>query len=161
MLQYLREAIGQNMSNIKGSKLFRETIRILERKLGAMEESELSGFGITPAQCYALIEIGRTRTISLNELSHIMKLDASTLSRTVNNLVTRGLVSRESDPEDRRFVTIKLTDQGEALYNDLDGAIDEDFGLIFAQIPEQKRGQVLEDLIMIIEAMDKSGCCPI
>lgn len=149
------------MSNIKGSKLFRETIRILGRKLDVMEESQLSGFGITPAQCCALIEIGHTRTISLNELSHVMRLDASTLSRTVNNLVTSGLVSREADPEDRRFVTITLTEQGEALYTDIDNAMDEDFGLILAQIPEQKRGQVLEDLIMIIEAMDKSGGCPV
>jgi DNA-binding MarR family transcriptional regulator len=148
------------MSNIKGSKLFRETIRILERKLEMMEDGELAGRGITPAQCHALIEIGRMNTKTLNELSHIMSLDASTLSRTVNNLVTSGLVLREADPEDRRCVSITLTERGAELYADMENTMDVHFDMIFARVPEQKRGQILEYLILIIEAMDKSGCCP-
>lgn len=147
------------MSNIKGSKLFRETIRILERKLGVLEDGELACCGITFAQCHALVEIGRTKTISLSELSQIMGLDSSTLSRTVNNLVTSGLALRESDPGDRRYITITLTPEGEELFASIESVMDDYFDQIFAQIPESKRGQILEDLILIIEAMDKSGCC--
>jgi DNA-binding MarR family transcriptional regulator len=145
------------MSNIKGSKLFRETIRILERKLGAMEQNELLSCGVSLAQCYALIEIGRMETVSLNELAQILDLDSSTLSRTVNNLVTSGLALRETDPDDRRYVTIKLTEQGREQFAALEGTLDDNFDNIFAGIPESKRGQILEDLILIIEAMDKSG----
>jgi DNA-binding MarR family transcriptional regulator len=147
------------MSNIKGSKLFRETVRILERKLGVLEDGEVACCGITMAQCHALVEIGRMQTISLGELAQMLDLDSSTLSRTVNNLVTSGLASREADPGDRRFITISLTDKGRELFADVENAMDEYFDRIFAQIPEQKRGQILEDLILIIEAMDKSECC--
>lgn len=147
------------MSSIKGSKLFRETVRILKRKLGVMEDGELDCCGITYAQCCALIEIGRMQTISLGELAQVLNLDSSTLSRTVNNLVTGGLVLREADPDDRRCITITLTEQGKEMFTGLESAMDEYFDQIFAQIPESKRGQILEDLILIIEAIDKSGCC--
>ncbi|MDP4090219.1 MAG: helix-turn-helix domain-containing protein, partial [Bacillota bacterium] len=76
-------------------KQLREMIRILERKLGIFEESEFSCCGITFSQCHALIEIGRAKNISLNELAELLNLENSTMSRTVNNLVTSDLAKRD------------------------------------------------------------------
>jgi DNA-binding MarR family transcriptional regulator len=147
------------MSSVKGSKLFRETIRILKHKLALMEDGELACCGVTFAQCHALVEIGRMQNISLSDLAQVMALDSSTLSRTVNSLVTGGFASRETDPGDRRFVTITLTEQGRRLCAGIEDALDEYYDRIFAQIPESKHSQILEDLILIIEAADRSGCC--
>lgn len=147
------------MSNVKGSKLFREAIRILNRKLGAIEEGGFFFCGVTFSQCYALIEIGRAQKISLCELADILSLDNSTMSRTVNNLVNSGLVIRETDPQDRRCLTITLTEKGQKMFEQAEGVMDGYFDDIFEHIPEEKRKDILDDLILIIEAVDKSGCC--
>ena len=82
--------------------------RILERKIGVLDDIQSSCCGVTFAQCHAIVEIGRASTLSLNDLADILGLDKSTMSRTINNLVNEGLVARELDNEDRRFVRIEL-----------------------------------------------------
>ncbi|HBG22772.1 MAG TPA: MarR family transcriptional regulator, partial [Peptococcaceae bacterium] len=61
---------------------------------------------MTYSQCHTLVEIGRKRCLSINELADLLGLDKSTMSRTVNTMVEQGLVTREPDPADRRYVNI-------------------------------------------------------
>lgn len=145
------------MSNIRGSKLFREAVRILYRKFGALEDLEFSRGRITPTQCRALDEIGRAERTSLRELADILGLDLSTMSRTVNNLVSAGLAARETDPQDRRYLSIALTEDGQKLFNEIEESIEAHFDDIFVHVPEAKRKDVLENLILVIEAVDKSS----
>lgn len=53
------------MNNFTKSKQLREMIRIFERKLGVLGNCQSDCCGITLAQCHALVEIGRSRKISL------------------------------------------------------------------------------------------------
>ena len=102
---------GDYMEN-KESNYLRELIRVLVRNLGILEKSDSNCCGVTISQCHAIVEVGRVGEISLNELAELLTLDKSTMSRTINNLVEDGLVVRELHPEDRRYITIKLTDEG-------------------------------------------------
>ncbi len=147
------------MGDVKDSKRFRETIRVLNRRLGVLEEGGFFCCGVTFSQCYALIEIGRAQTISLCKLAEILGLDNSTMSRTVNNLVNSGIAVRGTDPHDRRCLTIALTEAGQKLFEQAESIMDGYFDEIFGHIPEEKRKNVLEDLSLILEAVDKSGCC--
>lgn len=147
------------MNDTKELKAFREMIRTLERKLGILEDGELSCCGITLAQCYALVEIGRAKSISLNELAVLLNLENSTVSRTVNNLVTDDYVTREPDPKDRRYIAIALTPKGRELFEKVQDGTDEYFEDIFTQIPKEKREQVMESLTLIVDAINKSSCC--
>jgi len=144
---------------LKNATLFREYIRLLERKLGLLNESEMSCCGVTMAQCHAIVEIGREKDISLNKLSELLNLDNSTLSRTVNNLVNANLVTRELDSQDRRYVTISLTNDGKKIYEDIETGMNTYFKGIFGSIPDSKKEQVMESLEILLEAIDKSECC--
>jgi DNA-binding MarR family transcriptional regulator len=137
----------------------RELIRILERKLGVLEECEFSCCGITISQCHALVEIGRAKNISLNELAELLNLENSTMSRTVNNLVTSELVKRDIDPQDRRYVAISLTDNGLKLYESIEDEMNLYFKNIYDRIPDSKKEQVLESIEILLEAIDKNEFC--
>jgi DNA-binding MarR family transcriptional regulator len=145
--------------DIKGSHYLRELIRILVRNLGILEKSEASCCGTTVSQCHAIVEIGRLNEISLNELAELLALDKSTMSRTINNLVESGLVVRELHSEDRRFVTIKLTDEGKGVFESIEGSMEQYYKSIFSSIPEEKREQVLESLQLVIDAARQNKCC--
>lgn len=134
-------------------KNLRESVRQMERKLGILEESEVSCHGISLAQCHALVEIGRAKSISLIELSELLNLDSSTMSRTVNNLVNNGMVERELDSNDRRYVTIKLTENGLKKFKGIEDNMNLYFTNIFESIPSEKQEQVLESLQILITAI--------
>lgn len=146
------------MNTTDDSKQLREIIRLLERKLGIVQEDEISCCGITMAQCHALVEIGRAKTISLNELAELINLEKSTMSRTVNNLVSSELAKREIDPQDRRYVSISLTNSGIKLYEDIEGGMNLYFKNVLEAIPENKKQQVLESLQILLEAISKNEC---
>lgn len=138
-------------------KQLREYIRLLERKLGALNDHEMSCCSITMAQCHAIVEIGRAGNISLIDLANLLNLDNSTMSRTVNNLVNSDYVSRELSSVDRRYITISLTDKGSQLFNSIEDNMEEKFITIYDSIPENKRAQVLESLKLLSDAFN--NCC--
>jgi DNA-binding MarR family transcriptional regulator len=74
--------------------------------------------------------------------------------------VSAGLAVREPDPEDRRYLSIALTEDGQKLFNEIEESMDAHFDDIFVHVPEEKRKVVLENLILVIEAVDKSGALP-
>ena len=147
------------MNYIDDPKKLREMVRILERKLGILQESEFSCCEITITQCHALVEIGRSKSISLNELAELLNLENSTMSRTVNNLVIKELTKRDIDPLDRRYVTISLTDSGYKLYEGIEEDMNLYFSKVYDSIPENKKQQVLESVQILLEAISKNECC--
>lgn len=138
---------------MENAKKLREEIRILERKLGALEECHKC-CSVTMAQCHAIVEIGRSEKISLNQLADLLNLENSSMSRTVNNLVNKGFVIRDIDMQDRRYVTISLTDKGMDLFKDIEKDMDDYFLKIYETIPRENRKQVIEGLSILIEAIN-------
>lgn len=144
---------------MEGSKNLRELLRILVKNLGILEKSEASCCGTTLAQCHAIVEIGREKQISLNELSELLGLDKSTMSRTINNLVENELTIRETHQEDRRYVTIELTEKGKDVFSVIENSMEQYYQDIFNSIPEDKREQVIESLKLLTNAVKENKCC--
>jgi DNA-binding MarR family transcriptional regulator len=143
----------RNMNDTPKSKILRELMRLMERKLGALKAGKIAGRGVTMAQVHALVEIGRAGSLSLVDLSKLLDLDNSTMSRTVHNLVTSGLAARELDPQDRRYVTIRLTDDGTTLFKDVEEEMDRHYEHVYKTIPEENREEVLESLQVLLKAL--------
>lgn len=141
----------------QGSKALRELIRILVRDLGVLEKNDASCCEVSLAQCHAIVEIGRKGKISLVDLASMLGLDKSTMSRTINNLVELNLVIRDLDMENRRYVIIQLTDKGSSVFRNIEESMYEYYNNIFNSIPENKRGQVIESLQLLKEAVESNN----
>ncbi|MGE5676983.1 MAG: MarR family winged helix-turn-helix transcriptional regulator [Pseudomonadota bacterium] len=139
--------------------VLRELIRQLIRNSSFQDKAEASCCGTTVGQCYAISEIGRAEALSLNELAGLLNLDNSTMSRTINNLVDQGLVTRETDPQDRRYVKMRLTDRGLAIFRSIEENMDSYYRSLLKYIPEDKHEQMIESLKLLLEAMKKIQCC--
>lgn len=137
----------------------RELIRLVERKLGILEDTEMSCCQVSMAQCHALVEIGRAGSVSLAQLADLLNLDNSTMSRTVNNLVDKKMAERELDPNDRRYVTIQLTEEGQKTYHEIETNMTDYYARIMEEIPPESRASVLENLRVLIDAITRTGCC--
>lgn len=143
----------------KGFTTLRELTRALVRRLGLLEKNDASCCGVTVTQCHAIVEIGRKDKVSLVELADLLGVYKSTMSRTVDSLVEAELAIRHLDAENRRYVVIQLTEKGRDVLRKIEESMDNYFGSIVNSIPEEKREQVLESLILLADAVQLNKCC--
>ena len=142
-------------------KLFRELSRELEIHFGNLNQSDCCACGVNESQCFLVVEIGRQPGICVKDLACKLKLDKSGISRSVEELVQKGYVSREPSKEDRRCVLLTLTDAGKERFDKIEKDMYIKFEKVFRNIEEDKKEQVLDALKVYNEAMKKAEgkCC--
>ncbi len=91
--------------------------------------------------------------MSVNDLAELLNLGKSTVSKTVDKLVSGGLLVRDPDKNDRRYVVLKLTEQGQKFYDSIDEQMENYFSTVFHAISKEKRNQVLESLSLLVKAL--------
>ena len=142
---------------LSSSKLFRENIRLLERKLGLLKKNTGCCYDdITFTQCHALVEIGRANELMLKNLATILAIDISTTSRTVDGLVNKNYVERLPSSKDRRSVEISLTETGATLFHNIESTMDEYYDGVFSYVPSNEKMNVLHCLDVIMSAFQES-----
>ena len=100
-------------------KEFREQTRQLECHLDNMNKTSCC-CGVSTSQCFLIVEIGRKPGISVKELSNILHIDKSSVSRAVEDLVQNGLVERMPSKEDRRYVVLNLSPKGQKRFEKIE-----------------------------------------
>ncbi|MFA6075422.1 MAG: MarR family transcriptional regulator [Negativicutes bacterium] len=144
---------------MKNYQVVRDISRLLVRKLGLLRKNDAVCCGVAVAQCYSLTEIGRREGVTLNELAEVLNLDKSTMSRSVEGLVSRGLVLRQEIADNRRTVNITLTEQGKTACVKIEQVTDEYFKNIMKAIPDEKRSLVVEAMQLLGKAIEKQKLC--
>jgi DNA-binding MarR family transcriptional regulator len=133
----------------------------LFRFLQLRDRDTMTGCGLTVAQCYAMDAIGAQRNLTLSELAEALYITPSTASRTVEEMVRKGLVSRAEDPADRRAVRLGLTPTGRALFEALQQHLVQRQLTILQQIEPGSRQDVLTALRKLSQAIKDPSCCAI
>jgi len=148
-----------SLRDLNTAGIFREVVKTCVRKVGLLQKADAACCGITVAQCHTLVEIGKTHSLSLNELSELLTLDKSTMSRTVENLVNAGLVERQTDKEDRRYTKITLSEKGTEMVKAINNNMEEYFERVLHSIPEAKKEIVIEALPYLLMAVRDTDMC--
>lgn len=140
---------------------FRKTFRRLERKLESYLNEGTDCCGVTTMQCHTLLEIEPIQPVDLKSLANRLELDKSTVSRTVDTLVSAGLVNREPQPDNRRAVSLTLTDAGQETCNRINTDYDAYMTALVDRIPSGKVEQVFESLSLLTTALETAcrECC--
>jgi Transcriptional regulators len=137
------------------SKELREVIRILERNLEYINSSDCCLCNVNTAQCHTLVEIGRTRNSMLKDLAATLRIDVSTASKIVEELVKKELVIREPSKMDRRSVQINLSDKGIQIFEQIENDMDLIFNEIFAHIDPVEHDTILQSISLYNHAIEQ------
>ncbi|RAP73440.1 MarR family winged helix-turn-helix transcriptional regulator [Paenibacillus montanisoli] len=97
---------------------------------------------LTPMQLIVLRILNRHPAIKLTELAEKLHLGNSTTSGIIDRMVKAELVSRERTEEDRRAITLTLTDKGKALWEASDSTRIMMFQPLL-RLPEEDQEQFL------------------
>ncbi|MAU82826.1 MarR family transcriptional regulator [Gordonia sp. Z-3] len=117
------------------------TMNSLVRDHAAESRSRIDARIDMPFSRFRALRRVATRELTQSELARRLGIDAPATSVIVNDLVDRGLVSREPRADDRRFKVVAITDAGRAVVDSLvsDPAIAPD---MFDALDEAQRREL-------------------
>ena len=96
-------------------KVLRE-IGIIARALDSIANIEFRDLDLARGQYLYLVRIGEQPGIIQEELSDLLKVDRSTVARSVKKLAGKGLIRELTDHSNRKIKKWILTEKGQALY---------------------------------------------
>jgi MarR family transcriptional regulator, organic hydroperoxide resistance regulator len=95
-------------------------LNTLTRKINQIWDAHFERLGLSPSHAYTLMVILESPGLTNKELAQHMELDQSTLTRFVDSLLKRGLVTREGQG---KGTPIFPSEQGKKIKTDLQTAI--------------------------------------
>jgi len=103
---------------------FGRSILPLARRWRAAADRTLAALGLSHASGWVLLHVGRLGdAVPQSDLAAAVDMQGPSLVRLVDRLEGDGLVTRQSDDNDRRINRIHLTDAGHALVDRIEDAL--------------------------------------
>ncbi|MEW6227837.1 MAG: MarR family transcriptional regulator [Bacillota bacterium] len=138
----------------------RELLRRLVRGIGLLDREDAACCGITLSQCHALGEVATQEGLTPGELAVRLGVDPSAITRITDALVQGGLLSRRSDPSDRRLVRLFLTPEGRSLWDGIHSMMMERSRAVIEHLSPDERPAALAALERLVEALEREGYLP-
>ena len=125
-----------------------EAVRNLTCQLQALLRDLAARHHLSPTQAQILFSVP-VDGLAISALSHRLGLDISTVSRIVDKMSELGFVRKENDLEDRRVNRVILTEQGRAMYRQLNGDYDTEVQTVLAGLDMEDK----EDMVTHMEEL--------
>jgi DNA-binding MarR family transcriptional regulator len=116
----------------------------------------------TSTQCHLLTELGRSGPLPLSELGTRVSLEKSWVSRAVEAMAERGLVTKEPNPSDARSWLVTLTGEGVRTVDDLNRTLDTHAEQLLGSLTARERAAVESSLLLLMKALREdtaANCC--
>ncbi|HZZ18919.1 MAG TPA: MarR family transcriptional regulator [Opitutaceae bacterium] len=135
-------------------------LRKLSNHVSASFERRLQAHGLSAASWVVLRILHGNDALSLKEIVGRVGVDQGALSRMIERLSSRSLVSRTTSPTSRREVSISLTQEGRRLVPVLAHEADENDKDFFGRLPAKRRAE-FEATLHTLLAMNPSSDIPL
>ena len=129
---------------------------IIKEKYRLAEQEIRRSLNLTESEFRALLAMSKSDSHYGNELSQKLNLSVSRGSRVLARLRAKEYVSVTYNDEDRRSVSISLTEKGFAKKNDIHAACAEIEARMFAVFSEAESGLLLRLLTKLAGYLEES-----
>jgi len=127
-------------------------LRLLEARYDGLYQGLTRQSDITPRQFGVLMALYQQGPMTASVLADRISCDRNTLSEMLKRMAVRRLVSKKSDPEDRRSIQIQITAKGEEALLAVIPAAAELQNLMLAPLRKEDRAHFLKCLLAIAKA---------
>lgn len=135
------------------AKTAEDAILQLSLAVGRRLRARLEGDPVEWSQATLLFTLKRRGALRLGDLAESMRLDASTVSRHVQQLAERGFISREPDPADGRACNLALTDAGRQALTETFDQRRTILNAALAEWDESDRDRLRQDLVRLTASL--------
>ena len=133
----------------------RDASRRLVRELGFMR-STLAGTNLPPSAVHTMIVIGARGPITAAELSEVLLLEKSSVSRMVRKLIDGGELAEKASDRDGRAKLMSLTRKGRATLVAIDRFAQNQVASALAHLDPAARRTVQQGLASYARALEAS-----
>ncbi len=126
-----------------------------------IEEVGAAGFDLTPVQYAALVAIEENGGIEATTLSALIAFDRSTLGDVIERLVTKGLVARTPNQQDRRVKRLAATAEGSRVAAAIEAAVERAQTRILAPLNASDRKRFLALLAQVVDLNNPHSRAPL
>ena len=133
----------------------RRASRELVRELGFLQGKD-AATNLWHTHCHALIEIDGHKRLPQGDLPALLRLDKSTTSRIVADLVARGWVRAVAQRDDKRARELTLTPRGRAKLALVDRHANARVAQALEMLDDRARDGVVSGLLQYARALEKS-----
>jgi DNA-binding MarR family transcriptional regulator len=134
---------------------FNELIIFFVRLFNIMDKKEKASHPATIFQCYTLRHLKDSKGMTMKQLSNIMGLATSTMTRNIDKMVKKDYLERVRGELDRREVLIRVTQKGRELSKKIKEAERYFSTKLVEEIPEDEWDNVLSSLNILLKAFQK------
>jgi MarR family transcriptional regulator, temperature-dependent positive regulator of motility len=153
-----RESIAQ--PPVPGGLSFQSGAGYLLGKVGAVARQRwtatLAQAGVSPNQFLVLMAIAETGQVCQQFVASLIGIDPRNIVPILDSLEARGLVSRETDPADRRRRLISLTSAGRGVVAELSALGEQSERQLLAPIPQADQASLRRILRTVLDAARQS-----
>jgi len=129
-------------------------LRKVIRAIGLHSKHLNKTSGLTSPQLLIMLEIEKASGINSSQVAKNVNLSPATVTNILDRLENKVLISRLRNTQDKRKVSLYLTDDGKALLLKAPQALQEHFINNFANLAQWEQSQLLSSMERLAEMMD-------
>ena len=139
----------------------RELFQVFSRRFGFLNKNccQANGHNISLVQSHILYEIGRQHQPSMQQVAETLGTDITTFSRQVQSLIKMNLITKSSDPKDRRISNLSLTIEGKEVAENIDQQMNQYLDEVFSHMSEEEKEMVVRSIQILNKSMQKTDKC--
>ncbi|HEY0065274.1 MAG TPA: MarR family transcriptional regulator [Telluria sp.] len=141
---------------LKSVRLLAECLQGFERFSG----ESVRRSGLTHAQFDIIATLGNTPGMTYKELGEKTLITKGTLTGVIERLESKGLVLRERCPEDKRSFYVRLTADGEAMFDTVFPVVVAHGRKLFAAFSEADFDAIDQSLTKLRQLISDGSACP-
>ena len=142
----------------------RELLQVTTRRLGLLNKNCCSsnGFSISVVHSHILYEISRQSEPSMQKIADTLGIEVTTFSRQIQKLINEQLITKETNPSDKRSSFLSLTLEGKKLVKSIDQEMNHYIKDIFSKMNEFEKDTVIRSIELLNNAMENTDqCCKV
>ena len=124
----------------------RVLVGVVARSVAEVEDE------VSLPQLRVLVLVASRGRLNLGQVAAALEVHPSNATRTVDRLVVAGLLERTSDPADRRYLVLELTERGHQIVERVMGYRRESILAVMASMPSSRRRALASALESFAEA---------
>jgi DNA-binding MarR family transcriptional regulator len=138
---------------VRAAEELRYLILAIQREGNRLLAAELRPLDVTPSQAEVIRVLSDHAPLTLTALGELLVCETgNSPSRLVDRLVTQGLVQRDIDPDDRRYITLSLTTAGKRLSRRIARVEEQLYSTIDRHVANQPVNAALQTLRSLANA---------
>jgi DNA-binding MarR family transcriptional regulator len=132
---------------------FRDVLASVSRTFKSAAADAMRRIGVHVGQNFLLDELWREDRLTTGELARRIGVEQPTITRMSQRMEAAGLITRARDEHDRRVIRIALTEQGQALREQLPAMLDDVARQALHGLTTAQRTQLIRLLSQVAENM--------